>query len=459
MANDKNLMGLFDATALVVGAVIGSGIFLTSGLIAEYLPYSGLMLLAWLAGGIVTILGALCYGELGSMYPRAGGAYVYLKEAFGFAPAFLYGWTFFIIIGAAGIAAIAMGFSEYFGGLFPAFAEGEKILGVKSGHLVAVAATVGLTYFNTADLRNSSRGQTALTILRVAALVVLIAAGIVFGLKTGGRNLQPAFPTSGAWPPLTAWGAALITALWSFDGWYSVSCTAEEIRNPKRNIPRALVLGTASVLFLYLAVNVVYGLTLPMSELRGTVRVGESAVAAIAGPALAPVFSAVVALTIFGCLSANIFYCARVPYAMARDGFFFRPLGRLHPRKRIPVRALWAQSAVAIALILTGTFQKLIDYVLFGLVFFFAATGAAVIVLRRKAPAVERPYRLKLYPVVPLVFSAVNAAIFVALAIEQPKQAAVAAVLICSGVPAYFIWNARRKTLPPESIKSSPGGH
>jgi APA family basic amino acid/polyamine antiporter len=195
-----------------------------------------------------------------------------------------------------------------------------------------------------------------------------------------------------------------------------------------------------------------------MNELRGTVRVGESAVAAIAGPALAPVFSAVVALTIFGCLSANIFYCARVPYAMARDGLFFRSLGRLHPRRRVPVRALWAQSAVAVALILTGTFQKLIDYVLFGLVFFFAATGAAVIVLRRKAPAVERPYRLKLYPVVPLVFSAVNAAIFVALAIEQPKQAAVAAVLICSGVPAFFIWNARRKTRPPENAES-PGGH
>lgn len=258
---------------------------------------------------------------------------------------------------------------------------------------------------------------------------------------------------------MTAWGAALITALWSFDGWYSVSCTAEEIRNPKRNIPRALVLGTSAVLFLYLAVNAVYGLTLPMSAMRGTVRVGESAVAAIAGPALAPAFSTVVAMTIFGCLSANIFYCARVPYAMARDGFFFRTLGRLHPRKKVPVRALWAQSAVAVALILTGTFEKLIDYVLFGLVFFFAATGAAVIVLRRKAPSVERPYRLKLYPFVPLVFSAVNAAIFVALAMEQPKQAAVAAVLIGSGVPAYFIWNARRKTLSPEKTKSSPGGH
>ncbi|MBN1938859.1 MAG: amino acid permease [Candidatus Aminicenantes bacterium] len=450
-------MGLFDATSLVVGAVIGSGIFLTSGIIADYLPSSGMMLIAWFAAGLVTILGALCYGELGSMYPRAGGAYVYLKEAFGPVPAFLFGWTFFIIIGAAGVAAIAMGFAEYFESLVPIFTDGEKILGVNGPQVIAVAAIVGLSFFNVSGLRTSYRGQTFITVIRLAVLGVMIAAGIIFGLKTGGKNLQPVFPSGGNWPSLTAWGAAIITALWSFDGWYSVACTAEEIRNPKRNVPRALVMGTALVMIIYLAVNLVYGLTLPIEGLRGTIRVGEAAFITMAGPSAAPVFSAVVALTIFGCLSANIFYCARVPYAMARDGLFFPTLGRLHPRKGIPVRALWAQTAVAGVLILTGTFQRLVDYVLFGLVAFFAATGAALIVLRRKEPGRDRPYRLRLYPFIPLAFIAVNSAIFIALALEHPGQAVVALLLICSGGPAFFIWNARRKVNPPGN-EEIPGG-
>jgi len=457
MKKEEQLLGYFDAAALVVGAVIGSGIFLTTGLIAEFLPYSGLILSAWLAGGIITILGALCYGELGSMYPKAGGAYVYLKEAFGRAPAFLFGWTFFIIIGAAGIAAIAVGFSEYFGSLVPSLSANAKIAGLKGNLVVAVGSTIVLTYYNTIGVRNSARGQTILTILRALALAVLIVAGFVFGFKSGGRNLLPILPASGAWPSWTAWGAAMMTALWAFDGWYSVSCAAEDIRNPKRNIPRALATGTGLVLFLYLAVNIVYSMALPMEQLRGTVRVGEAAVAAMAGASWTQVFTGVVALTIFGCLSANIFYCARVPYAMARDGLFFGALGKLHRRTSVPVRALWAQAAVAIVLILTGTFQKLIDYVLFGLVFFFAATGAAVIVLRQKAPAAERPYRLRPYPLIPIFFSAVNAAILVAMAVEQPAQAAVAGLLICSGIPAFLIWNGKRKAKSGGAIESSGG--
>ncbi len=471
MENKKNkhLMGLFEASSLVIGSVIGSGIFMTSGLIAGFIPYSGLMLAAWLAGGIITIIGALCYGELGSMFPRAGGPYVYLKEAYGKAPAFLYGWTFFFLIGGAGIAAIATGFAEYFGAVFP-FAESSRTITalnlslieirVSAGQIVAVAATIGLTYFNGVGLRRSARGQSFFTILRIIILLALIAVGISFGVKTGALNVKPFLPSAGTWPSWSVFGAALITALWSFDGWYASSCTAEEIRDPRRNIPRSLALGTAVVLVLYLAVNIVYIMALPMEQMRGVVRVGEAAVSAMFGQAssggIVPAFSAVVALTIFGCLSANIFFCARVPFAMARDGLFFRRLGTLHPVRRIPDKALWAEAAVSTILILTGTFQKLIDYVLFGLVFFFAATGAAVIVLRRKAPSLERPYRLRPYPFLPLVFSAVNGAIFVALAVEHPGQAAVAAGMICTGIPAYFLWNGRRSSLRPEAA-NRPG--
>mgnify|MGYP001160735969 FL=1 len=460
-------MGLFEASSLVVGSVIGSGIFMTSGLIAEFLPYSMPMLAAWLAAGIVTMIGALCYGELGSMFPRAGGPYVYLKEAYGAAPAFLYGWTFFFLIGGAGVAAIATGFAEYFGAVFPVFESGRLMMSgrlfsldiqITAGRLISIAAVIGLTLFNGSGLRKSARGQSILTIIRVVLLLGFVAIGAWYGIKTRAVNLKPLFPPAGAWPGWSAFGAALITALWSFDGWYAASCAAEEIRDPRRNVPRSLLLGTASVLILYLAVNIVYSMALPMERMRGVVRVGQEAVAAMFASApqgtAAPAFAGVVALTIFGCLSANIFFCARVPYAMARDGLFFCRLGILHPGKRVPDKALWAEAAVAVILILTGTFQKLIDYVLFGLVLFFSATGAAVIVLRRRAPAVERPYRLRPYPLLPLAFAAVNGAILVALAVEHPGQAAVAAGLIGTGIPAYFLWKGRRRR--PQSGTGGP---
>jgi APA family basic amino acid/polyamine antiporter len=460
------LLGLFDASFLVIGSVIGSGIFLTSGLIAGLLPYSGLIWAAWIIGGIVTVTGALCYGELGAMFPRAGGPYVYLWEAYGKAPAFLYGWTFFFLIGGAGLAAISIGFAEYLGAALPFLKCAQSVFGmnifgfrleVTVGQIIAVLAVVGLTFFNSLGLRRSARGQTVLTIVRIIILGVLIAAGIAYGIKTRVVNLSPIFPASGSWPSWSAWGVALITVLWSFDGWYAANCTAEEIRDPGRTIPRALILGTSSVLFLYLAVNIVYSLAIPMAQMRGTVRVGEAAVFAMAGPSIAPFFSGVVALTIFGCLSANIFFCARVPYAMARDGLFFRALGGLSPRTNIPVQALAAQAVVSSLLILSGTFEKLIDLVLFGLVLFFAATGAAVIVLRKKAPSAVRPYRLRAYPLFPVVFAAVNAAVFVGLVYEHPGRAAVALGLMAVGFPAYLIWNKQPLRASGES-PDGPGG-
>jgi APA family basic amino acid/polyamine antiporter len=460
MNNQKNMsreIGVIDASFLNVGSVIGSGIFLTSGLIAGLLPYSGLLWAAWIVGGIVTIFGALCYGELGAMFPRAGGPYVYLKEAYGKAPAFLYGWTFFFLIGGAGVAAIAIGFADYIGAAFPFIESSNIVFGVSlansrlemtTGQIVAMMAAAGLTYFNSLGLRRSARGQTIMTIARIVILGVLIVAGFVYGLKTRAVNLAPIFPPAGSWPTWSAWGVALITALWSFDGWYAANCTAEEIRDPGRTLPRALVFGTSAVLVLYLGVNIAYSLALPISRMRGMVRVGEAAVFAMAGPSVAPFFSGAVALTIFGCLSANIFFCARVPYAMARDGLFFRVLGRLSPRTNVPVRALAAQAAVSFLLIMTGTFERLVDLVLFGLVLFFAATGAAVIVLRKKAPAAVRPYRLRrTYPLLPLVFTSINAAVFVGLAWEHPGRAAVALGLTAAGIPAYLFWNKRKPRL------------
>jgi len=447
-------MNLLDATSLVIGAVIGSGIFLTTGFILQELPSPGLMLLVWIAGGLIAVSGALSFGELGAMYPRAGGQYVYIREAYGAWAGFFYGWGFFWFIMCGGIAALAVAFAEFVGYFVPALSLQNGLFGFRvfghafalsAGQLVAAAASLLLTWVNSFGIQTGKRTQNLLTFFRIGAVLFLIVFGLLSQRQEGVAGFGDLFPAGagGLGDLLKHFGLALIAVFWTFDGWYSVSCTAEEVRNPERNIPRALGWGTAAVLFLYLAVNIVYSMALPMEQMRGVVRVGEAAVTAMAGPSVAPIFVGVVALTIFGCLSANILYCARVPYAMARDGLFFASLGRLNARTGIPGRALWAQAGVASVLILTGTFQKLIDYVLFGLVFFFAATGAAVIVLRRKAPGIARPYRLRPYPLIPLAFSAVNAAIVVALAVEQPKQALVAAVLICSGVPAYFLWRKK----------------
>jgi APA family basic amino acid/polyamine antiporter len=454
LTRTNRVMGLLDSTFLVIGSVLGSGIFLTSGLIVDRLPYPGFLWAAWIAGGLITLSGAMCYAELGAMYPSAGGPYVYLREAYGKVPAFIFGWTYFWIIGGCGIAAMAAGFSEYLSSIVPGISSGVSWLRlswfggrlvVTPAHLAAIAAVIFLTMFNGLPLRRSVRGQSWLTIIRLAALAILIGGGISFGIRTQAIHLHPFLPPAGtAWPAWPAWGAAVMTVLWAYDGWYAVNCTAEEVRDPGRNIPGALGLGTAAVLFLYLAVNIVYSMALPMERMRGIVRIGETAAAGLWGPSIGPVFGVVVALTIFGCLSANIFFSARVPYALARDGLFFRSLGGLHPRTGIPRRALAAQAVVSSALILTGTFQSLVEVVLFGLVFFFAATGAAVIVLRRKAPAIQRPFRVRPYPLLPLLFVAVNSGILSALAIEQPRRALLSAALILSGLPAFWIWNRQR---------------
>jgi amino acid transporter len=242
--------------------------------------------------------------------------------------------------------------------------------------------------------------------------------------------------------------------LWAYDGWYAVNCTAEEVESPGRTIPRALVFGTAAVLFLYLAANIVYSLALPMNRLRGLVRVGEAAASNIFGPAVAPIFAAIVALTIFGCLSANILFCARVPFAMARDGSFVGALGVVSDRTGTPSRALAAQMVLASALALTGTYQSLIQYVIFALVLFFAATGLALVFLRAKAPRAERPYRVRPYPLLPLAFILCNLAVFAALVLEEPRQALIGTALILSGIPAYFVWGRKRPApaVPGEGI-------
>jgi len=444
-------LGLADAVFLVIGSVFGSGIFLTSGIIAAELPAPGLIWLVWLAGGVLTIIGALIYAELGTLYPGSGGPYVYLREAYGTGMAFLYGWAFFWVIGGGGIAALAMGFAENLGSLVPSLAPAHDLFfasfgpvrfHLSAGQLVAVLAIVLLSVLNFFGIQGGARFQNVFTAFRLIALIAFAALGFAVGRKPGLQNLAPFFP-AGPLPSLPALGAAFLAVVWTYDAWYSVNCTAEEIRNPARTIPRALVLGTAAVTALYLLSNIVYSMALPVEKMRGVVRIGESAAAALFGPSAAAVFTAFIAAAVLGCLSANILFCPRVSFAMARDGLFFKSLAKVHPAHLVPGVAIGAQMGWAAFLCFSGTYQSLFEYVAFALLLFYAATGYAVFILRRKAPARERPFKAWGYPVLPAFYVVVNLTIFAAVLFSRPIPSLAGAAVIAAGLPVYFLWKAR----------------
>jgi APA family basic amino acid/polyamine antiporter len=269
--------------------------------------------------------------------------------------------------------------------------------------------------------------------------------GVLLGAKSGGSNFRPLFPPGpGFFTVLKPFGLALVAVFWTYDGWYSVNCTAEEIRDPGRTIPRGLTLGVLSVTAIYVLVNLVYLLALPIADLAGVVRVGEKAASALFGGGSA-LFSALVMVSVFGCLNANILFGPRVFYAMGRDGAFFRTMGRLGRKSHVPNAALWGQATWSCVLCLSGTYESLYEYMVFALLLFFAATGTAVLVLRRKAAAHPRPYRTWGYPVVPLVFVVMCLAVFLTMVTAEPLKSLVGLALLAAGIPVYLFWRRRGK--------------
>jgi APA family basic amino acid/polyamine antiporter len=446
-------LGLLDTAFLVIGAVVGSGIFMTPGLIASILPSPGLLLTVWLVGGLITLCGALSFAELGAMYPEAGGQYVYIREAYGHGAAFLFGWAFFGFIMCGGLAALAVAFAEFLGHFVPALstakvlfragAPGGLSYSLSAGQLVAAAAILLLTLVNSFGIRSGATVQNVLTVIRLGTVAALVGLGVLVGAKSGASNFHPLFPPGPAFPAvLKPLGLALVAVFWTYDGWYSVNCTAEEIRDPGRTIPRGLTIGVLAVTGIYFLVNLIYLLALPLAELQGVVRVGERAASALFGGGGAGFFSALVMVSVFGCLNANLLFGPRVFYAMGRDGSFFRAMGRLGPRTRVPNAALWGQAAWSSVLCLSGTYESLYEYMVFALLVFFAATGLAVIVLRRRAPQTARPYRAWGYPVVPLVFVVMCLAVFLSMIVAEPLKSLVGLALLSAGIPVYAIWQA-----------------
>lgn len=427
-------LGTWDGALLTIGSIVGTGIFLTTSDMARVLPHPGLILGVWLAGGLLTLAGALTYGELGAMFPRAGGLYHYLREAYGPLWGFLFGWAAFLVIMSGGIAALGVAFGTYLASFLP-------FVSVKAAACVAILVLTGINHLG---LKEGAAVQNALTVLKIGSIVAFVALGLFAPAPSRPDLADPMGIAGGALGPLlTAFGVAMIAALWTYDGWYGLTCSAGELRDPGRSLPRGLILGTTVVMVLYMLLNLVYIRALTVPEMAGASRIGEAAADVLFGPTGARLVSLAVLVSTFGCLSSTILYSSRIYLPMAEDGVFFRSLAEVHPRFRTPVRSLWAQTAWALLLTLSGTYEQLYTYVVFVSVMFQAAIGASVFVLRRTRPDHPRPYRTWGYPVVPALFILACLLLVGNTLAERPVESLLGLGLLALGLPAY-LWFRKR---------------
>lgn len=427
-------LGTLDATMLVVSSVIGVGIFLTPGTVAARVPEARTFLLAWFAGGALSLAGALANAELGAMMPRAGGDYVYLREAFHPVAGFLVGWLSFFAIYAGTVATLAVGFAD---GLEPFVALPEA-----GRTAVAVGAIVATSWVNHRGLRAGALFNNATALLKLATLAGLVLAGLALG--TGAQTISPTPPASPGTAGPIGLALALPPILFSYLGWNASVYVASELRDPARTLPRSLLLGLAICTALYLAVNALYVGALGMDRLAGEPRVGEAAARALFGEAGGRVAAALVLLSVLGCLNATILVGPRIAYAMALDGLFFAGTDRVHEANRTPHVAIAVQAAVATALVaLLRRFPSVLDYTTFAIVLATIADVAALGALRHKRPEWPRPFRAPGWPWLPGLYLAANAAIAGAMLVGHPLECAAALAAAATGLPAYRVF-ARR---------------
>jgi APA family basic amino acid/polyamine antiporter len=449
---------LLDATMLVLGSMIGSGIFIVSADIARTMGSPGWLLLVWLVTGVVTLFGALSYGELAAAMPHAGGQYVFLREALGPLTGFLYGWTLFLVIQTGTIAAVAVAFARFLGVFLPGVSPdvflslghvpmpgGEIELGLSPQRVVAILAVGILTYVNTRGLHEGKWVQNAFTFAKTVGLLGLIALSITVGRNAEAiaRNFGDVFAGAPSGTALVlAFGAAMVGSLFSSDAWNNVTFAAAEVRHPERNLPLSLALGTGAVTLLYLLANVGYLMVLTLEEIQSAPqdRVATLAMQHVFGASGLYLMAGAILISTFGCINGLILAGARVYFAMARDGLFFERAGRISPKTHVPVWALWVQGAWTAFLTLTGTYGQLLDYVIFAALLFYALTTLALFRLRATRPEMERPYRAVGYPVVPGLYMLSAAAIALILLVAKPVYTVSGLFLVLLGIPVYFLW-------------------
>jgi APA family basic amino acid/polyamine antiporter len=481
-------LGLYDATMVVIGSMIGSGIFIVSADMARSIGSAGWLLAAWALTGMLTIVGALSYGELAAMMPRAGGQYVYLREAFSPIWGFLYGWTLFLVIQTGTIAAVAVAFARFSGLVVPWINETNYLiapvhltsgyaLSLSTAQLVAIALIVLLTWTNTRGLEYGRIVQNVFTTAKTGALVGLIAAGLLLGwnatavrdnftdpwVARGVTEIVPGVSALTAFGLLVAMLVAQTGSLFSADAWNNITFTAGEVKEPRRNIPLALALGTTVVIGLYLLANVAYLVTLPLAQIQHAPadRVATATLDAIVPGAGALIMAVAIMTSTFGCNNGLILAGARAYYAMARDGLFFRSAGRLN-EARVPAYALVLQGVWAAFLVLPRTYTpatntygnlygNLLDYVVSAALIFYILTIAGVFRLRQTRPEAERPYRTFGYPIVPALYIVGAATILLVLFTYRTATTWPGLVIVLLGVPVYFLWG--RQARSPQSVR------
>jgi basic amino acid/polyamine antiporter, APA family len=486
-------MGPLSATAIVMGSMIGSGIFIVSADMSRTVGSPALLIAAWLVTAAMTLIGALSYGELAAMMPTAGGQYVYLREALGPLAGFLYGWTLFLVIQTGTIAAVGVAFGKFLGVFFPSVSAtdwlwhiGSGNIGLNTANLAAIIVITLLTFTNTRGLKLGSTVQNIFTTAKVLALLAVIAAGLAaknvsaiaanFGI--GWHN----FWAGSDWHTLhavqvgvggpTAYAGLLtviavvqVGSLFSSDAWNNVTFTAGEIENPKRNLPLSLAIGTGVVLLLYIACNFVYLSVLPMAgsanastiagrgiQFSAQDRVATAVMQSAFGNIGAKLMAAAILISTFGCVNGIILAGARVYYAMSRDGLFFYAVGKLNPRTGVPANSLWLQWAWTCLLCLSGSYGQLLDYVIFAVLVFYILTIAGLFILRRTRPNAPRPYRAFGYPILPALYIAMATWICVVLLRYKPQYTWPGLILVLLGVPVYLVWTKSKIKQSPDFV-------
>lgn len=475
----KRELGLFDSTMIVIGSMIGSGIFIVSADIGRTVGSTGFLLLVWLITGLITLIGALGYGELAAMMPHAGGQYVYLRKAYNPLIGFLYGWTLFLVIQTGTIAAVAVAFSKFTAVLIPWFSLKNilfSIFGLKisAGQILSICVVCFLTYINIRGLREAKFVQGIFTVAKVAALAGLIFLGLIIGsnakavgvnfsnmweakwLHMSGGKIEWAESLSG-FGIILAMGVAMVGSLFSSDAWNNITFTAGEVKDPKRNIPLSLFLGTLIVTVLYILANISYLVVLPLIgspdgkdimslgvQFAAEDRVATAAANIFLGNTAAIIMAILIMVSTFGCMNGLILAGARVYYAMANDNLFFKSTAVLN-KNSVPATALIFQGVWTSLLCLSGTYSDLLDYVVFSVLIFYILTIGGIFILRKKEPGAERPYKTFGYPVLPALYIILAASISMILLFKKPDYTWPGLIIVLLGIPVYFGWKFFQK--------------
>jgi basic amino acid/polyamine antiporter, APA family len=444
------ILGLRDLVLLVIGTVIGSGIFLVPGDILKPLGSSvGLAMTVWLTGGVLSLLGALTYGELSAMKPDAGGLYIYLRDCFGPFVAFLFGWTLFFVISSGSVATLAVAFSTYLGEFLPLTPATAKLVSVVVIGVIAV--------INVRGTRQSANIQSLATAFKVLAILAMGTALLWLGKNPVHLAAGPQSASSTG-SLFSGFGLAMISVLWAYEGWQYATFSAGETLNAKRNYPLAFLIGSAALMFIYLFANVGYLAAIGAQGVVRSNRVAATAVAEVIHPTAAKLVTVTILISIFSAAHSVILTSPRVYYAMAKDGLFFRRLAGVHPRFGTPAFAVIAAAAWSAVLAATGTFQQLLTYVIFIGWMFYALAAASVFVYRRRHPDADRPYRVPGYPFTPMLFIAAAVALVLNTIVTQPQRAAVGLGIVLLGAPAYAIWRRRTAIATPANLDRAGAG-